>query len=142
MKRVLSFLLVAATAVVVAGCLREQALMHDSPRISIRAYIPEEPLSHLAWQENDIFRVINRTVPFTTNCPTSFAPADEAKSIKPSFSPSLITMCKQETNAKQPYTSPLVSVIILSHEQDIATGSSSILLEDMDAVDIFDDSFI
>ena len=83
MKRVLSFLLLAATALAVAGCLREQAPVHDSPRISIRAYIPEEPLSkasfsvpatgiglHLAWQAkeavNDVSvdkRDINKTTP-------------------------------------------------------------------------------
>lgn len=65
MNRVLSFLLFAATTLVVVGCLREQAPVHDSPRISIRAYIPEEPLSnlHLAWQANDNIRVINADNP-------------------------------------------------------------------------------
>lgn len=79
MNRVLSFLLLAATTLVVVGCLREQAPVHDSPRISIRAYIPEEPLSkasfsvpssgvglHLAWQVNDNIRVINADNPATS----------------------------------------------------------------------------
>ena len=50
-------------------------------------------------------------------------------------------MYKQETNTKLPYTSPKVSVIALSHEQDIATGSSSYPLSDMGSVDIYDDPF-
>ena len=79
MNRVLSFLLSAATSLVVVGCLREQAPVHDSPRISIRAYIPEEPLTkasftaptsgpglHLAWQANDNIRVINVDNPATS----------------------------------------------------------------------------
>jgi len=49
-------------------------------------------------------------------------------------------MCKQETNTKMPYTPPMVSVIALFHEQDIATGSSS-TLSDMNNEVIFDDSF-
>ena len=79
MKRVLPFLLIAATTLVVVGCLREQAPVHNSPRISIRAYIPEEPVSkasfsvpetgiglHLAWQANDNIRVINAGSPTTS----------------------------------------------------------------------------
>jgi len=58
MKRDLSFLLSAATSLVVVRCGRKQALLHDSPRISICANIPEEPLLHLTWQANDIIRVI------------------------------------------------------------------------------------
>lgn len=64
--RVLPFLLVAATSLVVAGSLWEQAPMHLSPRISICAYIPEEPLSKalpLAWQTNDNIRAINADNP-------------------------------------------------------------------------------
>ena len=49
-------------------------------------------------------------------------------------------MNKQETNTKMLYTPPLVSVIALFHEQDIATGSSP-TLTDMNSEVIFDDSF-
>lgn len=43
-----------------------KTLVHDSPRISIRAYIPEDPLSqvlYLAWQAKDNIRVINADNP-------------------------------------------------------------------------------
>jgi hypothetical protein len=41
MKRVLPFLLLAATSPIMVLCLQKQALMHHSPRISIGAYVPE-----------------------------------------------------------------------------------------------------
>ena len=103
MKRVLSFLLFAATSLVVVGCLQEKALVHGSPRISIRAYIPEDPLSkvlHLAWQAKDNSRVINADNPawlfffsgkaiagdqFNIICPGSYASVAEAEAGKTLF---------------------------------------------------------
>lgn len=104
MKRVLSFLLLAATALAVAGCLREQAPVHNSPRISIRAYIPEEPLSkasfsvpatgiglHLAWQANDNIRVINAGSPATS----------EVFQIQPGFTDHVATFSGNEVAGDQ-----------------------------------------
>jgi hypothetical protein len=51
-------------------------------------------------------------------------------------------MNNQETNTKLPYTPPMVSVIAISHEQAIATGSSSTPLSEMDSIEIFDEPFI
>ena len=50
-------------------------------------------------------------------------------------------MIKHQTISKLPYDSPTVSIVALSHEQAIATGSSSVTLSDMDNVDIFDETF-
>ena len=47
-------------------------------------------------------------------------------------------MIKHQTISRLPYDSPMVSIVALSHEQDIATGSST--LTDMDAVNIFDET--
>lgn len=104
MKRVLPFLLLAATALTLAGCLREQAPVHNSPRISIRAYIPEEPLSkasfsvpvtgtglHLAWQENDNIRVINAGNPATS----------EVFQIQPGFTDHVATFSGNEVAGDQ-----------------------------------------
>jgi hypothetical protein len=42
---------------------------------------------------------------------------------------------------KIPYETPGVMVVVLSLEQDIATGSSNGMLTDMDTVEIYDDPF-
>lgn len=49
---------------------------------------------------------------------------------------------EQESSAKLPYIPPMALAIAITHEQDIATGSSNTPLSEMESVEIFDEPFI
>ena len=73
MRKSILLLILATAVMTVAGCVREREVpVQDAPRMTIRASIPEEPLSkasfsvpgsgtglHLAWQAGDNIRVIS-----------------------------------------------------------------------------------